>query len=203
MKDLHIDDQLLSMVADDQNADRTTAGVKRLAQAGPEVRLVDDGEAGFDIASLGHSSQSTIMHIEHTILLEDRPQHGLDNNIRAGVGDKTRLLVQLLAEQIHAQVAVLARRCGGADADHLARTALEDQNITHVDVVARDGDGVGVAGRGRRRRGNGAMLLMVVVRARDFNVDFLTTAKGTVSCLVEFMAERVVAAVFVVVAHFW
>jgi len=98
VKDLHVDNQLITVVTDDQNADRATAGVKGLAESGPEIRLVDDGEAGFDVASLGHGCQSTVMHIQHTILLENRSQHSLNNNVRAGFGDKARILMQLLAE---------------------------------------------------------------------------------------------------------
>jgi len=51
--------------------------------------------------------------------------------------------VQLLAEEVDTQVAVLSSGGGGGDADDLARTTLKDQEITKADVVARNGDSVG------------------------------------------------------------
>lgn len=51
--------------------------------------------------------------------------------------------MQLLGEEINAQVAVLASGSGGGDADDLARTTLENQEITKADVVGRDGNRVG------------------------------------------------------------
>lgn len=50
--------------------------------------------------------------------------------------------MQLLGEEINAQVSVLAGSGGGGNADDLARTTLKDQEITEADVVAWDGDGV-------------------------------------------------------------
>jgi len=52
--------------------------------------------------------------------------------------------MELLREEVNTQVAVLAGLRRGGDADDLARTALEDQEIANADVVARDGDGVGI-----------------------------------------------------------
>jgi len=52
--------------------------------------------------------------------------------------------MELLGEEIHTQVAVLAGLRRGGDADHLARTTLEDQKISDADVVARDGNGIGI-----------------------------------------------------------
>lgn len=57
--------------------------------------------------------------------------------------DLARLLVQLLGEQVDTQVAVLAGRGGGRDADDLAWVALQHQDIADPDVVARDRDCVG------------------------------------------------------------
>lgn len=50
--------------------------------------------------------------------------------------------MQLLGEEVNAQVSVLTGGGGGGDADDLARTTLEDQEIAETDVVAWDGDGV-------------------------------------------------------------
>lgn len=54
MDDLHVDDQLLAIVIDDQGADAATARLEGLSEAGPEVGLVQNGEGLLDIASLGH-----------------------------------------------------------------------------------------------------------------------------------------------------
>jgi hypothetical protein len=51
--------------------------------------------------------------------------------------------MQLLGEEIDTQVSVLACGRGCGDADDLARTTLEDQEIAQADVMAWDGDGVG------------------------------------------------------------
>jgi hypothetical protein len=83
----------------------------------------------------------TILEIENTVLLEDRAEHGLDDDTWGWVGDERGLFVQLLGEEVDTQVAVLTSGRGGGDTDDLARTALKDQEITEADVVAWDGDG--------------------------------------------------------------
>lgn len=98
------------------------------------------------------------MKIQDTVLLEDRTQHGLDDNRWAWVGDEGRLFVELLGEEINTKVTVLASGRRGGDANDLARTTLEDQKITHADVVAWDGDSVGWLGGCRAARRLGAWL---------------------------------------------
>ena len=51
--------------------------------------------------------------------------------------------MELACEEIDTEVAQLARLNRGRDADHLARTALEDDEITDTDEVAGDSDGIG------------------------------------------------------------
>lgn len=51
--------------------------------------------------------------------------------------------MELLSEQINTQVSVLTSGIACGNADDLARTALEDQEIAEADVVAGDGDSVG------------------------------------------------------------
>jgi hypothetical protein len=51
--------------------------------------------------------------------------------------------MKLLGEEIDTEVAVLAGVGAGADADDLARAALEDQKVANADVVAGDGDCLG------------------------------------------------------------
>lgn len=119
----------------------------------------------------------TILHVEDPVLLEDRTEHGLDNDARSGVRDEGRLLMQLLGEEVDTEVAVLAGGRRGGDADHLARTALEHEEVADADMVAGDGDRVGDNGgaagrgtRGTRLRGrldtlDGVALLAVVAAA--------------------------------------
>jgi hypothetical protein len=57
------------------------------------------------------------------------------------MGDNARLLVKLLGEKVNTEVSVLAGLSTGGDTDNLARTVLEDHEITNADVVARDGKG--------------------------------------------------------------
>jgi len=109
--------------------------------------LINDGNSLLDITSLGHGNNGTILDIKNSVLLEDRAEHGLDDDRWAWVGDERRLLMQLSGEEINAQVSVLTSGSRGGDTDHLAWAALEDQEITNTDVVARDGNGVGSIGR--------------------------------------------------------
>jgi len=140
---LHVDGELTTVIADDQDADAATTGLEGLGETGPEVGLVDDWEGLLDITSLGHGNNRSVLEVKNTVLLEDRTEHGLDDNTWAWVGDERGLLMQLLGEEVNAQVSVLAGGRGGGDADDLARTTLKDQEIAEADVVAWDGDGVG------------------------------------------------------------
>ena len=54
MDHLHVNSHLAAVVVDDENADAAAAGLERVGQAGPEVGLVNDGEALLDITRLGH-----------------------------------------------------------------------------------------------------------------------------------------------------
>ena len=70
--------------------------------------------------------------------------------------------MELLGEEINSQVAVLAGLRRGGDADHLARTTLEDQKISNADVVARNSNCIGI---------HAAMVAFVMdVFAFDFDV---------------------------------
>lgn len=145
MDDLHVDSELTATVVEDEDTEAATAGLESTVEAGVEVGLVNDGETLLDIAGLGHGDDEAILHVEDTVLLEDRAEHGLDNNAGGRVRDERGLLVKLLGEEVNTEVAVLAGGRGGGDADDLAGTALEHQEVTQADVVAGDGDGVGKA----------------------------------------------------------
>lgn len=153
MNDLHVNTKLTACIGDDKDTDGATASLEGFGQAVPKVGLINDRDSLLDITSLGHGNNSSILQIKNSVLLEDRAEHGLDDDRRAWIGDERGLLMQLLGEEINAQVSVLTSGSRGGDADDLARTALKDQEITNTDVVAGDGDSVGGVGRFSRGAG--------------------------------------------------
>ena len=58
------------------------------------------------------------------------------------MADEAGLLIELLGEEIHTQVAVLAGLSRGRDANDLAWTTLQDHDIADADEVAGNGDSV-------------------------------------------------------------
>jgi hypothetical protein len=149
--DLHVNGELTSTVVEDEDTDGATAGLESAAEARVEVGLVNDRETLLDVTGLSHGNDLTLLHVEDAVLLEDRAEHGLNDNAGGRVGDERGLLVELLGEEIDTKVAVLTSGRGGGDADDLAGAALEHQEVTQTDVVAWDADGVGEAvSRGTR-----------------------------------------------------
>jgi hypothetical protein len=227
--DLVVDGQLTALVVDDKDADAATAVVEALGEASKEAGLVKDREALLDVTSLGHGDDvAVITDVKDTVLLEDRAEHVLDDDRRAGVANEGRLLVQLLGEEVNTEVTVLASLSRGGDADDLARTALQDQQVADPDVVAGDGDGVGNHGAGGGvalsrsfLTGSGAgnfavtdndilfdtldaFLLRLgvgVVRVVVVVVAAVDGVENFVRCAVETVTEAVVVAVFVVISH--
>lgn len=197
--DLHVDNHLAAVVVDDQDTDAAAARLKRLGQPRPEVGLVDDRQALLNVARLSHGDNGALLHVQDTVLLEDRAEHGLDNNAGSRAGDEGRLLVQLLGEEVDTEVAVLASGRRGRDADDLAGTALEHEDVTHADVVARDSNRVGHITAVRRRTAGTPGL------AHLGHINLLAAAAlwvhNSVSHFVESVTERVVMTVLVVVAH--
>jgi hypothetical protein len=188
--DLHVNGELTGTVVEDEDTDGATAGLESAAEAGVEVGLVNDGETLLDVTSLSHGNDLTLLHVEDTVLLEDRAEHGLNDNAGGRVGDERGLLVELLGEEIDTKVAVLTGGRGGRDADDLAGAALEHQEVTQTDMVAGDADGVGKA----VSRGTRTLV--------DVNLDIATTSMGNaITELVSTGAERVVVTVVVVVTH--
>lgn len=184
MDNLHVDGELLAVVVEDEDTDAATAGLESTSETAVEVGLVNDGQGLLDITGLGHGDDVAVLDVEDTVLLEDRAEHGLDNDAGGRVGDERGLLVELLGEQVDTKVAVLSSGRGGRDADDLAGAALEDQEVTQADVVARDGDGVGGIGlAGVTRAGTGTMV----------SLDMIMTGVGNaVRQLVNSLAEGVV-----------
>jgi len=88
VEDLHADDELAALVIDDEDSDAATTCLEGFGEAGPEVGLIDDGKGLLNIAGLGHGNNGAILKVKDTVLLEDRTQHGLNDDGRAGVGDE-------------------------------------------------------------------------------------------------------------------
>jgi hypothetical protein len=92
--------------------------------------------------TLSHRNDSSVCHVENSVLLENGSKHSLNHNAWARIADEAAFLMQLLGKEINTKIAVLAsgwRRC---DTDYLARTTLKDQEITNTNMVAGDCDGV-------------------------------------------------------------
>lgn len=88
MDDLHVDTELLAAIRDDKDTDGTATSVECFLKTRPEVGLIDDGEVLLDISSLGHGDDGTFLKIKDSVLLEDRTEHGLDDDTWAWVGDE-------------------------------------------------------------------------------------------------------------------
>lgn len=178
MDDLHVNGELTATVVEDEDTDGATARLESVVEARVKVGLVNDRETLLDVASLGHGDDLTLLHVKDTVLLEDRTEHGLNDNAGGRVGDERGLLVKLLGEEVDTKVAVLTSGRGGGDTDDLAGTALEHEEVTQTDVVARDADGVGKAVSGRART------------LTDVDINLNATAAALVAELVLAGAER-------------
>jgi hypothetical protein len=175
VNDLEVNTELTAGIAEDKDTDAATAGVEGSLEALPETRLVNDREVLLDITSLGHGDDGAILHVEDSVLLEDRTEHGLNDDAGGGVGDERALLMELLGEEVDTEVSVLAGGGRGRDANHLAWAALENEEVANADVMTGDGNSVGHNGSTRLRPGStrtaghtghlaGFMLDMVVTR---------------------------------------
>lgn len=221
MDDLVINSELTALIIDDKDTNTAAAIVERVLQTGEQIALVKDRKTLLDISSLSHSNNTSIItDIQNAVLLEHRTDHVLNNDGRAWVADERGLLVQLLGEEVDTEVAVLASLSGSGDANDLARTALEHEQVTNADVVAWDGDGVGhasvldAAGRAFVARSRhldfavgddylfftlnnlwaGRVVVVTTLVALEWVEDAVGSAVKTVT-------EGVVVTVFVVISH--
>jgi len=145
--DLVVNSQLLSVVSKDQNPDGTRALAERLPKLVEEVALVNDLQSLLDLTRLGHGDElAVVTDVDEPVLLEDRSQKGVEDNGWGWVGDNTWLLVELLGEEVNTEVPVLTSLSRGSDADDLAWSVLEDDQVTNADVVAWDGEGGSLGG---------------------------------------------------------
>jgi len=197
MDDLVVNSQLIPTIVDDKNTNAASAIGKRLIQPRPQTTLIEDRQTLLDITSLGHGDNTAIVtNVEDTVLLEDWAEHILDNDGRRWVRHEAGLLMELLAEEVHSEVAVLASLSRRGDTDDLARTTLQDYEITDANVVTWDSDGVG--GTTAWRTGDNTLLLLIDLLTLDTGVK---RVEDTVGGLGDTLAEGVVMTVLVVVTH--
>jgi len=211
--DLVIDRELPTLIIDDEDTHAATAVVERIGEAVKEGALIQHRQPLLDVARLRHGDDAAVVaDVEHAVLLEHRAEHVLHDDGRGRVADEAALLVQLLGEEVDAEVAVLARLGRGGDADDLARAALQDEQVADADVVAGDGDGVGDAGATRRVAGRGHAHFALLdddvffTRGGAFVVVLVTlvvvlAVDDSVGGAVETVTEGVVVAVLVVISH--
>lgn len=140
MNDLHINDQLPATIIDDQHTHTAPAVRESTIDPLEQTTLVNNRQTLLDVSRLGHGDdQAVVADVQDTVLLENRAQHGLHDDAGGRVADERALLVQLAREQIHAQIPVLARLRGHADANHLTGAALQQEYVADADEVALDG----------------------------------------------------------------
>lgn len=146
MDNLVVNNQLLILISDDQNTDGSaTIAISSLDLVG-ESTLVDDLETSLDLTGVGHGNQETVLtNVNEAVLLESRGEHGVQDDRWGWVGDNARLFAQLLCEQVNTEVTMLAGLGRGGDADDLAWSALEDDQVTNADVVAWNGKVAGLS----------------------------------------------------------
>ena len=165
MDNLVVHRQLFAPVIDYENSDASPPTGENIVEPRPEASLVNNRKPLLDISCLCHGNHpAVIAYVKNAVLLEHWAEHVLDHDARARMGDEAGLFVELLREQVDAQVAVLACVSRGSDANHLTWTALEHDQVAHADMVAGNGDGVAVPRRG------GASPLGVMVTVMMFMV---------------------------------
>ena len=121
--------------------------------------------------------------------------------------------MELLREEVHAEIAVLAglSRCG--DTNDLAGAALKHQEVTNTDVVARDGDGLRRASTSlnitnglRHSVADAGGTTLALLFLNDYFLALVVgceRVENAVSCFLKAVAERVIVALVVVVSHSW
>lgn len=127
MNDLVVNNQLPTTIIDNQCSDTASAVSKRALDPIEQVIVVNDRQPLLYIPSLSHADNAAVVtEVQDAILLEHRPEHALHIHAWLGVGIERAFLLKLLGEEIHSEVAVLTGLCTGADANHFAGTALQD-----------------------------------------------------------------------------
>ena len=217
MNDLVVNNQLPPTIVDHQCSNTASPISKAALNLIEQAIIIDNSQSLFHIPGLSHTDNSAIVtDIQDAVLLEHRSQHALHIHARLGVCVEGALLLQLLGEEVHAEVAVLPGLSAHADADDLAGPALQDDEVADADEVARDGNGVDTAIAATTRLDKADCLGHATADTAgtisliddDFSVLIIVVVMvvmewvaDTVCCTLETAAEGVVLAVVVVVTH--
>jgi hypothetical protein len=81
MDDLVVNDELTTTIVDDESSNATPTVIEGTSDLDVEIILVNNWETLLDIACLSHADErTTLLHIDDSVLLEDRSEHALDND---------------------------------------------------------------------------------------------------------------------------
>ena len=121
--------------------------------------------------------------------------------------------MELLREEVHSEIAVLASLSRCSDTNNLAGTALKHQKVTNTDVVARDGDGLrgpspslDITNSLRHSVADAGGTTLALLFLNDYFLALVLRCErveNAVSCFLETVTERVIVALVVVVSHSW
>ena len=121
--------------------------------------------------------------------------------------------MKLLCEEVHSEIAMLAGLSGGGDSNNLARTTLENQEVTNADVVARNGDGIvrmaatlNITDRLMHTIADARWTTLAIFFLNDYLLALMLGrewVEDTVSGFLEAVTEGVVMTLVVVVSHSW
>jgi len=216
MNDFVVYNKLTASIIDDQDTDTATAVGKRVVQSRPQSTLINDWKTLLDIASLSHGNNTAIIaHIKDTVLLEDGAEHVLDDDRWRRIGNKAGFFMELLSEEVHSEIAVLASLNWRSDANNLTGTALQNQEVANTDVVAWNGDGLGVTTTALNIANSlmhsfadarWATLTMMMILLNNHLLALVLGGEGvedTVRGLLKTVAKRVVVTFVVVISHAW
>jgi hypothetical protein len=121
VNDLHVNCELAALITDDHDTNRASTTLKSLAEAGPEVGLVNHRKGLLDVAlekvsksrseskradlsityRLSHSDNGSICHIQNSVLFEHGSKHGLYYNAWARITNEAAFLMQLLRKEVN------------------------------------------------------------------------------------------------------
>ena len=119
--------------------------------------------------------------------------------------------MELLREEVHPEITVLAGLSRCSDTNDLAGTALKHQEVTNADVVARDGDSLRRASTSlditnslRHSVADAGRTTLALLFINDYLLALVLRCErveNAVSCFLKAVAERVIVALVVVVSH--
>jgi len=217
---LEVNDELLRTVADDKDTNGTGAAAKGIVDLLGEVALSNDGNTSLQLTGLSLEVERNVLtSLDDLVLLEGWGQHGVEDDRWRWVADNAVLLDELVGEEVHTEISVLASGSRGGDTNDLGWSLLEDHQITDAEKVAWDGevglsrwsDGLGwwwaersnwlVLGDGDGLNGSISILRLGVVALRNLLLGSFDWVEELINLLTEELGV-VVVTVALVGRHF-